>query len=630
MVHDTLAILVRYGNLIGAIVRFCLLEQYLPNGPNYPFAQTMIKHFDKLQTPLKSIVNYPTLEKQISRFNDIGGWPCVVARSLWDLWSDETFLTRQQRVALNAVEPFDEYEEFALFASHYFLLVATKTPEHSDSILRNPGTEGNTRVRDGSICPYINRSRTLLHRIEESSISNPTSKYTHHPEKHAGARYGALLPMDVNGFGHHGGLGAQCRLQSTDFYALDNVKTPRDLTTPSVAPQARMCHTITAFHEFGCLLVGGRASPDNAFADCWLYRDHTWERVEDLPNPLYRHSSVFVRSKNNTPGILVYGGRSNRAAVMNDWLLWQEAVGWKKLHSVGKALAPRFGAAIVNNKAGTSGLLLGGMGEDGTVLPEIWGWSFDCTGPISRIVIKDQAHQLQQFPRLGSAVYRFGTSLTWSPRGLLLVGGILGGKLLKDDLDILGLISVQRKLLSDNELPLHPFLVYDRLPTYRPLLIGHSVFSHTNRNELIVVGGGAVCFSFGTYWNNGFWILHDAYDVDKNTRWSLVEHHVDTNAKKPILDDLFSGEGPFETVKGSPTLIPRVLCESSVFFETVVNHSKPVVFEGLNLGPCVEIWSLEYLKGAVGSERPVSLAILTACYFSDNNRLWFTKLQTFI
>ena len=36
-------------------VRFCLLEQHLPDGRDHPFAQTMLKHFDKLRTPLYAI-----------------------------------------------------------------------------------------------------------------------------------------------------------------------------------------------------------------------------------------------------------------------------------------------------------------------------------------------------------------------------------------------------------------------------------------------------------------------------------------------------------------------------------------------------------------------------------------------
>lgn len=38
--------------------RFVLLEQILPAGPNHPFAKTMLKHFNNLNTPLNSVLTY--------------------------------------------------------------------------------------------------------------------------------------------------------------------------------------------------------------------------------------------------------------------------------------------------------------------------------------------------------------------------------------------------------------------------------------------------------------------------------------------------------------------------------------------------------------------------------------------
>lgn len=102
--------------------RFCLLEQILPDGPDHPFAKTMLDHFAK-QAPLKSISKYPSLQCQKERFLK-GGWTRAYARNLWSIWQDPMFLTDDDRNSLDSVEPFDEWEELALFAGHYFLLVA--------------------------------------------------------------------------------------------------------------------------------------------------------------------------------------------------------------------------------------------------------------------------------------------------------------------------------------------------------------------------------------------------------------------------------------------------------------------------------------------------------------------------
>lgn len=109
---------------------FCLLEQILPDTSSHPFAVTMLAHFEKLSTPIKSVETYPTIPRQFARFRD-RGWSTVQAQSLWSAWGDESFLTPGERRGLDLIEPFDEHEEFALFASHYLLLRAKNYGDES-------------------------------------------------------------------------------------------------------------------------------------------------------------------------------------------------------------------------------------------------------------------------------------------------------------------------------------------------------------------------------------------------------------------------------------------------------------------------------------------------------------------
>lgn len=95
--------------LTGLTADFCLLEQILPNGPSHPFAQTMLAHFHKLSTPIKSVTTYATEQQQHTRFIN-RGWPSVRTQSLWSAWCDGSFLTSQERRKLNQIEPFDEWE----------------------------------------------------------------------------------------------------------------------------------------------------------------------------------------------------------------------------------------------------------------------------------------------------------------------------------------------------------------------------------------------------------------------------------------------------------------------------------------------------------------------------------------
>ena len=108
--------------------RFCLLEQYLPDGAEHPFAQRMLDDFNKGGTPLISIMKYSSLVDQKERFLR-RGFSAARVRNLWALWQDSSFLTEHERTLLDKVEPFDEWEELALFAGHYFVLEADTTAD---------------------------------------------------------------------------------------------------------------------------------------------------------------------------------------------------------------------------------------------------------------------------------------------------------------------------------------------------------------------------------------------------------------------------------------------------------------------------------------------------------------------
>ncbi|KAJ3957044.1 tRNA methyltransferase ppm2 [Colletotrichum tropicale] len=118
---------------------FCLLEQILPDGPDHPFAHTMLKHFNKLNTPIKSVYRYPSVASQEARFETLG-WSAAESWTLWEAWADDLFMTSEERRALDVVEPFDEWEEFALFASHYVVILAsTFGSDHGRHISQKPG-----------------------------------------------------------------------------------------------------------------------------------------------------------------------------------------------------------------------------------------------------------------------------------------------------------------------------------------------------------------------------------------------------------------------------------------------------------------------------------------------------------
>lgn len=185
---------------------FILLEQCLPFGPHHPFAQTMLKHFTKLGTRLRSLKHYPTLKDQEQRFL-YHGWSKANALSLWQQWSSPEFLTNMERVALDTVEPFDEWEEFALFAQHYFVLVAS-----------------NRSLDLGRIAPPLNprlssASQDDTEDLQQAALKRRWDEYASR-STFPSRLHGAAFEIEAGVICHHGGHGAQKRLVASDRFTL--------------------------------------------------------------------------------------------------------------------------------------------------------------------------------------------------------------------------------------------------------------------------------------------------------------------------------------------------------------------------------------------------------------------------
>lgn len=349
----------------------------------------MIAHFSKLQTPLRAVQKYPTTLAQEERFISLG-WSKASARNLWRLWNDSNFITSQERTSLDIFEPFDEWEDFALFGCHYFLLVAdtTATPQGCDF-----GNEGPPCSDNG---PEI---QNVVHSVELEMV------YSENPKNQGCRRFGAVLPLKgstrIQGrVGIFGGMGLNTRMNTYDVYATDPAGAlPSNSPSTSTVPSSRMCHTITDIGEPGALLVGGRTSPDNALADCWVYHKwlEIWERVHDLPRPRYRHGAVNLGQGH----VLIAPGKTNSRNISTNFYIWSRALGWTKcLQGPGEKPPPSHGATftVLERPLGTSGsrygLLAGGMSDDALLLEDIWEWELhNLSGQVS--TLGSRSHQLQ-------------------------------------------------------------------------------------------------------------------------------------------------------------------------------------------------------------------------------------------
>ncbi|KAL8695967.1 MAG: hypothetical protein Q9201_007884 [Fulgogasparrea decipioides] len=558
-------------------VRFCLLEQFLPDGESHPFARKMLQHFENLCTPLKSVSFYSSLKNQEFRFLQ-AGYDTVHARSLWHLWQDDSAVAVDSRLRLNTLEPFDEWEEFALFASHYFILEAVKgssaltSPNMTDPDLKQQIPERQPDAENSSFIP-----ENLEHVLEISSIADSARC----------RRFGAIIPSSGNTVSLHGGLSNQGRLEDTDGYWLTgfdaNGERSSGLPDPPSSIPARLCHTITALSDCKCLLVGGRESPDRALSGCWFRSSAEWRAVEDLPIPLYRHCAAAVASDTEEAAVLIFGGRTTGGPAVNRWFLWQETTGWNEVLTSSENLKPRFGAAMASTGS-HCGLLLGGMTEEGSFCDEIWEWTVTYGRGQNPTLVLNAQQGIDVAPRMGAC-------LVQSPIGLLLIGGVSTSLIPKEE----EIVLVTKKGHDQSFYVLKPALPSTGYGDLRALLVGHAAY--VCGDTLLIAGGGAVCFSFGSHCNHNVWTLKfpNVREINYDLRQWVSKRKTRLNYQSRPQWQLGDPSPP--TLCSNPVeQVLRVKIESADDFDRLMNKGRPVVMEDLDLGRCTKDWTVPELE----------------------------------
>ncbi|KAF5714882.1 leucine carboxyl methyltransferase 2 [Fusarium mundagurra] len=514
-------------------------------------------------------------ESQRRRFQE-RGWSSVEVWDLWEVWNSDLFLDSAERAALDDVEPFDEWEEFVLFSRHYVVLRA-KAYHKAE---RGAGQCGQVGVSS----KYVKANVTSF-----GSLGAPKRRF--------GAPLIAYSPEGDRYLINALGMGIKARLDSCDIYSLQQDSMALEISP--AGPTARLCHATVDIGHLGTLLIGGRASPAKALNDCWIFKkdSNRWEKTFDLPAPLFRHCAVHLPGSSLA---LVLGGKTGPSEISPDYYVFHPVKGWLKCSVTGAKPSSTFGTlAVASPSPGSKdgifqGLMAGGISKYGKINEQAYFWTINVLTDVPHIhfeIVTDSHGYARSLSVFGAQ--------TAAVESLHFVCGGVG-----QDPSSQG---QSMTCISVKDGHLEVFNVDLRNDAGRlPFMVGSVTAS--SGSELVVLGGGATCFSMGTFWDTG------VYKIDLTNTLSEMPHIQPATCSPVSVNYQDSPKLTHQTtiidwhqpaLKPSIKSIARIKLQSKLDFEQLVENRKPVIIESLDLGGCVDKWSPEYMVQRVGQAKEI-------------------------
>ncbi|XP_007933513.1 tRNA wybutosine-synthesizing protein 4 [Orycteropus afer afer] len=457
---------------------FVIYEQMKPHDA---FGQFMQQHFRQLNSPLHGLESFPDVEAQRRRFLQ-AGWTACSAMDMNEFY--RSFVPAEERWRIENLEPFDEFEEWHLKCAHYFILVASKGDNLSQTLVLPP-TETFTWVNPPSPSGVFPVSVVL------SDSQGPSLKRY----GHASTLLSPGIILSAGGFGEQ--EGQHCRVSKFHLllkYCEFGWKGSQIRSWEAGAKwDGRLYHTMTRLSNTQVLVLGGRLSPVTPALGilqlCFCKRedDSTQDLKvtvtkagpeEDSTLSRWRHSATEV-SYQNRKYLFVYGGRSVMEPVLNDWhFLHVGTMAWVKIPVVGDPPKARHSHSACSWQGGA--LLAGGLGASEEPLGSVLFLK-----PISCGFIWETVEfQPPITPRYSHTAHVLNGKL-------LLVGGVW---IHSSSIPGVTVIDLTTGLSSEYQI--------DTTSIPWPLMLhNHTSILLPEEQQLLLLGGGGNCFSFGTYFN---------------------------------------------------------------------------------------------------------------------------------
>lgn len=233
------------------------------------------------------------------------------------------------------------------------------------------------------------------------------------------------------------------------------------LAIPGETPLPRMCHTLTNA-ENGCLvLTGGRNRPGLAYDDIWTFELATerWKKTGTLPVPMFRHSAICTE-----PGKVLVFGEGRFVEITDSTATILRVLGESPVLA---------SCALTYDADQQTGYIVGGMSSVVEPLINSEIYRFKVTNDA---VIVEPVLELPHLSRIGC--------LAFLQNNLLVVVG--GAGLILHDQDTTAVVV--------NTLTWSMEKVHLSAETWEsaPVFIGAAGAGNA------LIGGGAVCYSFGS------------------------------------------------------------------------------------------------------------------------------------
>jgi tRNA wybutosine-synthesizing protein 4 len=418
---------------------FLILEQILPNTGDEAFAQKMMYHFNHLRSPLRCVEHYPLEADQETRFRKYYG--DVEIRNLFENWL--VLVDDDVKAKVTQIEDFDEWEEFIIFCQHYVIVHATN---------------------DGGLI-YPKKAETLSE-IEASKMLLSVEKL--HPQLQV--KFAAVCSRDDEVL-VHGGL-FQTRSDKTLV-----LKNGEVCDMEIDGPSPRMCHELVTMSNGSIIMTGGRSRPGHAFNEVFELENggSNWKPLAPMIEKRSRHSAIPI----NEHEILIIGGLIKSGVLIEKYNILTQSSTPMNVVGFPHANLSSCGATLYNS---TQGIVLGGMYNQEIPLVNDVAYKFTITN--DTITFESWIKH--------SLFERIGPKLVFRNHCIVIIGGISPTKISDASTTIISLNMQTEKL--------HGVIIDSQvMKQFPPMLVGFGIGTHPE--GIKVIGGGGVCYSFGSYYS---------------------------------------------------------------------------------------------------------------------------------